>query len=200
MTKSIIGYYSEPLTQKERDLMLGTLLPEHNRAYTRKMFLDIKAAIKEVSTTNSFLSLSLDQVIFQMNEMMQDELNKWRLKYSHVPEIQDKAKYNVVLQIENEMMLKVTLSQGFLDMNALKVSFRVNPNPYENDRKLIQDYNLHLYRTPGERTAGLSELGKEIDVLNTTILDMLDNNNCFSLWDDPVYDFSKVLLAAADKK
>jgi len=190
MSKSIIGYYSEPLTQQERDEVYNITHPIFLREHSA-------AVVNSLGDLAHTLIRNKDGMLFtgeQLTILLTDELQN---------KIRDDQKYK---DIPLECLKSLEIKPG--KYSSVYLSMSEEMSEYFNFDKLIplpSDYsssegyavnrtNQWLSDNPDKRIFDKTEKALLVDKLNTAILQKLETCGYQSETSRPIYDFSPEIL------
>lgn len=190
MSKSIIGYYSEPLTQQERDEVYNITHPIFLREHSA-------AVVNSLGDLAHTLIRNKDGILFtgeQLTILLTDELQN---------KIRDDQKYK---DIPPECLKSLEIKPG--KYGSVYLSMSEEMSEYFNFDKLIPlpfDYsssegyavnrtNQWLSDNPDKRIFDKTEKALLVDKLNTAILQKLETCGYQSEISRPIYDFSPEIL------
>lgn len=193
MAKSIIGYYSEPLTQVERDEILDIISPliaRENTVAVNNLLLNL---VNDVIRNNEFVSLSHTEAANVMTKRLQDKIRECVkpvgiLKQEHLSSITidiDSATGDTFLSMSDEMGEFYKLEKLILPTIE-----ELNITPYT-----IHLCNDWLHNNPNHRIFEKTQLALQVDSVNRGILKKLVSHGYQSETGATIHDFSKEILS-----
>lgn len=190
MSKSIIGYYSEPLIQQERDEVYDIIHPIIAREYSAGIVNSLANVARALIRNKNGVLFTGDQLAVVLTTELHTEIRNSG-KYKDIPaeclnslEIKADAYEGVYLSMSGEMDEYFNLDR----LIPLPPNY-INFGPYSISRA-----NTWLTENPEARIFNKTEKALLVDKLNTAILQKLEACGYQSETNRPIYDFSPEIL------
>lgn len=189
--KSIIGYYYEPLSQVEREMMYNHFQKEWDTNFTSLLASRIIRAMHEAQRDPIWLNGRVDAYLEAMNQHMVKCLTELSEEFPGLPELKNET----VTFFLNEEKLKVELTPWLESVYKQETVIKSQHDHYrDNVSGLIHEYNTYLFRNPTAREVSPTPLGEAVERANQAILDKMENHCYEPQTSNQVFDFSPILL------
>ncbi|UQT03292.1 hypothetical protein YUBABA_00860 [Serratia phage vB_SmaM-Yubaba] len=189
--KSIIGYYYEPLSQVEREMMYNHFQKEWDTNFTEMLASRIIRAMHEAQRDPIWLNGRVDAYLEAMNQHMVKCLTQLSEEFPGLPELKNES----VTFFLNGEELKVELTPWLESVYKQETVIKSQRDHYrDNVGGLIYEYNTYLFRNPTAREVSPSTLGQSVERANQAILDKMENHCYEPQTSNQVFDFSPILL------
>lgn len=188
MSKSIIGYYHEPLTQVERDVIYNHFMPIYNQSITNEIVSHIgMLASKIFNQTRGSVSESL--LIETMNAKLAQSIKEFlTIRHPKLTELENiKAEFKWV----GENSITVEYDPFFTSLMR-EEAVLTYPGPFYEE-VMVQNYNKYLHKHPEKRVFDQTKEALAIDAANTKLLKKLDTHCYESENSSRIFDFSDIL-------
>lgn len=190
MSKSIIGYYSEPLTQVEREEVYNILHPIFSREHTADTNHQVERLLKAVLNVEEGSSLldpsDLGEVLTaRIHELFKDE------------QLYEKCPNNCLKSLRIEVTpdrVNLEMSDELADYYTLTKLLPLPSNFNTSGSYSTNRANAWLVDNPEARIFDKTEKALLVDKLNTAILQRLEACGYQSETNCPIYDFSPEIL------
>ena len=193
MSKSIIGYYSLPLTQVERDEVTDILYPIVARRNTAALVSYIAGFIKEIIQDNEFVSLSHQQAAAVMTDRLQRRIKEQILP---VGGLTTEHLDSIGIDIDTETgATYIEMSDEMAAFYKLEKFVTPPADDLVINQHILDVCNNWLSENPDSRIFDKSRLALQVDATNFEILKKLDSHSYQSETRAPIYDFSKEILS-----
>ncbi|EBY9763942.1 hypothetical protein D5W64_12585 [Salmonella enterica subsp. enterica serovar Saintpaul] len=195
--KSIIGYYSTPLTQEEREVCLNHYHMKENREFTDRVLYDVNRLIgKVVRSANG--EIVSEQLCVKMTETTNELLREYGDMHSSL-EAMTKLSVEYKLNANNNIIRVESTELNDLINGKLVFPHTVSrtASRIEDEEYICQLYNEFLFEHPEVRLVQDTPLSKSINKANDALLKRLQSSNYESATRNIIYDFSDILLDLA---
>lgn len=188
MTKSVIGFYSEPLTQEERDTIYNHFTPIYNQYLTDEIVNHI-AMLADKVFNHSKGAVSESLLIETMNNDLARSIKEYLITYHpNLTELKDiKAEFKWI----GKGSVTVEYDPFFTSL-VRKETTLTYPGPFY-ERVMVKNYNRYLHDHPEKRIFTPSKRAYKIDAANTALLKRLEESCYESQNSSEIFDFSDIL-------
>lgn len=196
MSKSIIGFYSEPLSLKEREEIFSIMYP----VIAKQNFVMFTGYLESLPLSllkkHNGESLSNKALAAQLTELLVMELHTTYWKTPNLDYIKHDIAWSDLLELKMEVYpmggifltvpdkIKELASKGLV---LTKEDLEITPH-------FVDKCNAYLTENPDERIFEKSDLAINVDKLNSDILKKLNQHGYQSETSAPIFDFSKEIL------
>lgn len=195
--KSIIGYYSTPLSQEERDTCLNYYYIKNNREFTERVIDDVTKLIGKV-TKSAHGEIVSEQLCIKMTETTNELFKEYAAMHPSL-RILSKLSAEYKLDLNNDIVRVVSTElQDLLSGKLILAQAHTRTASRVDDEEYICHlYNQFLSAHPELRLVQDTPLSKSINKANNALLERLRISNYESATSNVIYDFSDVLLDLA---
>lgn len=195
--KSIIGFYSPPLTQVERDVIIPHLKADLDYKFTQLIKSKILHLTDLLRQDSSFLTLSSDEFIQVLNSRAIEE---FKILF-HQYDLTEFLPWSPVFKFDCVRRLCVDYPAPLDEM--MYGTYVISSHPHEvleSEEWLCEKYNLHLIQNKSKRAFNPTPLALIVDEANTAIIDKINDADCNFVSDyKGCQDFSDIILDVINK-
>lgn len=198
MAKSIIGFYSEPLSQVERDEVFAIIAPLNANLNTRQFIHYLDSTIKKIVSEHSGGKVtSRETTSFILTHKLISILTEAFMRSPTLDYIKHAVTWETLKTARldlSESSNDVVLS-GNDTFNDIITEVKLIPAKAESiGPYAIDQCNRYLSENPEERVFEKTEKALKVDRLNNELLKMLALHGYRSELSRPIYDFSPTIL------
>lgn len=190
MSKSIIGYYSEPLTQVEMEEVYNILHPIFSREHTVDTNHQIERLLKIVLNAEEGSSLLNPSALGEVLTARIHELFRDKQLYDKYP---DDCLKSLTIEVSPECV-NLVMSDELAEFYTLTKFLPLPSNFNTSESYSVNRANAWLVDNPEARIFDKTEKALMVDKLNTAILQKLEACGYQSETNRPIYDFSAEIL------
>lgn len=192
--ESIIGYYYEPLSQAERDMMYEHFQEEMDKNFTVSLASRIVRDMHDAQRNDSFLNGSTEAYLEILNQHMVKALSNLADEYPGLPELKNES---VTFYIHGEVKLSAKMTPWLQSVYRNELVLKSQHDPYrDNIHRLVYDYNEYLSKNPDVRKVVATPMGQAVERANRAILEKMEYHCYETQTSNKVFDFSSIILTA----